>query len=71
VLIALGFVRGHLAYEALAWVGFRFFDITKPGPIDRVQYLSPPGLGIMADDILAGLVSGGLAALLLAFFGGF
>lgn len=59
VLIALGFVRGQAWWlEAIAWLLFRAFDIGKPGPVDRVQYLSPPGLGIMADDILAGIFAG-------------
>ncbi len=72
VLIALGFVRGHLLPEAVAWLAFRAFDITKPGPVDKVQYLSPVGLGIMADDVLAGLLAGALAGglSLLGLFGG-
>jgi len=32
----------------LALALFRLLDITKPGPIDTVQRLQPPGLGIMA-----------------------
>lgn len=38
------------------FVGFRFFDILKPWPISRLQHLEG-GLGIMADDILAGGVT--------------
>lgn len=37
---------------------FRLLDIKKPGNIDRVQHLKPAGVGIMADDVLAGLVAG-------------
>jgi len=61
VLIAMGFVRaaGPAAW-ATAWLLFRLFDITKPGLVDRVQYCKPHGVGIMADDLLAGLVAGGL-----------
>jgi len=60
-LIALGMVRDlGLVAAALALVLFRVFDITKPGLIDRVQRLRPPGLGIMADDVLAGLLAGAL-----------
>ena len=33
---------------------FRFFDITKIGPIKKFETL-PGGVGIMADDIAAGL----------------
>ncbi len=65
VLIALGFVRGRgLTAEALAWALFRAFDIVKPGPVDRLQHLKPEGVGIMADDVLAGLLAGVAARLL-------
>ena len=37
----------------LSFVLFRFFDITKIGPIKRFENL-PNGIGIMADDIVAG-----------------
>jgi len=59
VLIALGFARG-LGWPALAaaFLLFRLFDIVKPGPVDWVQNLKPPGVGIMADDVLAGLGAG-------------
>ena len=40
----------------LSFVLFRFFDITKIGPIKRFENL-PNGIGIMADDIVAGLFS--------------
>lgn len=36
---------------------FRLFDIWKPYPIDHLQIL-PGGLGICADDILAGVYAG-------------
>ncbi len=38
----------------MSFVLFRFFDITKIGPIKRFENL-PNGIGIMADDIVAGL----------------
>ncbi len=38
----------------LSFVLFRFFDITKIGPIRKFENL-PSGIGIMADDIIAGL----------------
>jgi phosphatidylglycerophosphatase A len=55
-------VAGWL-FRILALVLFRVFDITKPGPIDRVQHLEPAGVGIMADDILAGSLAGVMAYL--------
>ena len=58
-LLAMGLARpagigGELAALAL----FRVLDITKPGIIDRVQRLRPAGIGIMADDVLAGVGAG-------------
>ena len=38
----------------LAFALFRIFDITKPWPIRRLERL-PGGLGIVADDLLAGV----------------
>lgn len=62
VLIALGFVRRRsVRAQALAWVLFRAFDIAKPGPIDDLQDLEPAGVGIMADDLAAGLLAGVVA----------
>jgi len=37
----------------VGFVWFRLFDITKPWPIRRIEKL-PGGLGIMADDLMAG-----------------
>ncbi|MBC8028571.1 MAG: phosphatidylglycerophosphatase A [Pyrinomonadaceae bacterium] len=38
----------------LAFILFRFFDIVKPYPARRLESL-PGGLGIMADDVVAGV----------------
>lgn len=61
-LIAMGMVH-HAGWglRLLALGLFRVFDIVKPGPIDTVQRLQPPGLGIMADDLLAGIAAGAMA----------
>jgi phosphatidylglycerophosphatase A len=62
-LIAVGFVLGSGWLPIVAAVLlFRLFDIWKPGPVNSVQNL-PGGLGIMADDVLAGLGAGVLAYL--------
>ncbi len=51
--------------EALAWAAsfflFRFFDVWKPGVVNRLQDL-PEGWGIVADDIAAGLLAAGCVA---------
>lgn len=46
---------------ALAFLLFRFFDIVKPWPIAPLERL-PGGIGVMADDIAAGLVSAAILA---------
>lgn len=51
---------------ALAFGVFRLLDIRKPWVIDRVQGL-PGGWGVVADDLLAGLAAGIVAAV-AAFF---
>lgn len=66
-LLTFVFVPVHLAKNLLVvallgFVLFRFFDIFKPYPIRRTETLGA-GLGVMADDILAGLY----AALVLSF----
>jgi len=59
VLIAMGMVRhSSFGVQALAFGLFRLFDIWKPGVIDTVQNAKPEGVGIMADDVLAGLLAG-------------
>ncbi|MEM7571170.1 MAG: phosphatidylglycerophosphatase A [Pseudomonadota bacterium] len=48
------------AFWAAAFALFRAFDILKPGPIGHLDRTLKGGLGVMADDILAGLVSAAL-----------
>jgi phosphatidylglycerophosphatase A len=55
----------------LGLLAFRLFDIAKPGPIGWLDKRLEGGLGIMADDLLAGLLAGGLlltAHLILASY---
>jgi phosphatidylglycerophosphatase A len=44
-----------------SFFSFRFFDVVKPGPVRRLQAL-PDGKGIVADDVLAGLLAAGATA---------
>ena len=53
--IALITLPLNLWWFAGAFVLFRFFDITKIGPVGMAEKLSG-GVGIMADDIVAGLL---------------
>jgi phosphatidylglycerophosphatase A len=58
-LITLTFIPFGLAWPWVlaGFLLFRLFDIIKPYPIDDLQSL-PGGLGICADDILAGVYAG-------------
>jgi len=47
----------------LAFVLFRIFDIWKPFPLQRLQDL-PGGLGVVADDLGAGIYAGAIMLLL-------
>ena len=58
-LITLTFIPFGLGWPWLlaGFLLFRLFDIVKPYPIDDLQML-PGGLGICADDVLAGVYAG-------------
>lgn len=47
----------HWGYILAGFLLFRLFDIWKPYPIDDLQAL-PAGIGICADDVLAGVYAG-------------
>ncbi len=49
---------------ALGFVAFRFFDVIKPWPVSAAENI-PGGVGIVADD----LVAGAFAGLLIGFAG--
>jgi phosphatidylglycerophosphatase A len=54
-LIPVPFVLGAAWWTAiLAFILFRFFDIVKPYPAGKLESLES-GLGIMADDVVAGV----------------
>jgi len=43
-----------LMYITAGFFLFRFFDIVKPVPVRTVERAFPGGLGVMADDLVAG-----------------
>lgn len=55
----------HWVYILSGFLLFRLFDIWKPYPIDYLQNL-PAGIGVCADDVLAGVYGGTCLALLYA-----
>ena len=54
--IALLAVPLDLRWFLLAFLLFRLFDIVKPGPVRMAENL-PGGIGVMADDIVAGMLA--------------
>lgn len=64
--IALGLLQPGFGLTAVvfAFVLFRLFDVIKPWPISWFDRHMPGGLGIMFDDVLAGIMA--LAAYYLA-----
>lgn len=52
----------------LAFIFFRIIDITKPFPMRRLERLKG-GFGIMADDVLAGIMTNLIVTLLYLGFG--
>jgi phosphatidylglycerophosphatase A len=54
-LIALAMVPNHPVAVIAAFALFRFFDILKPFPVGWLDQHIHGGLGIMLDDVVAGL----------------
>lgn len=50
-------IFNNLLFLLIVFVLFRFFDIVKPFPISWVDKQVSGGLGIMLDDILAGIMA--------------
>jgi len=54
MLLTLALIPVGLSGALLGFLVFRLFDIVKPWPARRLEDL-PSGLGIMADDLMAGV----------------
>ena len=65
-LVTMLFIPLNIKFILLGFILFRIFDIWKPVPISHLQKF-PGGIGIMADDILAGIYSN----IILQVFTGF
>jgi phosphatidylglycerophosphatase A len=53
--LTLAVVPPSAAAYVLGFLLFRLFDITKPWPVSAAERSIPGGLGVMADDIVAGI----------------
>lgn len=60
----IAWVSNSLFSLVLSFVLFRLFDITKPSIIGKVDKKVKGGLGVMGDDMFAGLFAGLLGAII-------
>jgi len=58
------FTRWSTAAVIVSFTLFRFFDIVKPYPAGRFERLKG-GLGIMCDDLVAGVYAGVIVSIIL------
>lgn len=59
--------RASFSLLVTGFVAFRVFDVWKPGPVGRAERNLEGGLGVVMDDVLAGVLAGlVLCAVLLA-----
>ena len=58
----------YLISVATAFGLFRFFDIIKIGPVKMAEEL-PGAAGVMADDVVAGAMAGGVLIMIVAILG--
>lgn len=55
-MVAMAFIPPTIGYVIAAFLIFRAFDVIKPPPIDGLQKYKG-GLGVMLDDLAAGLAT--------------
>ena len=56
--------NGFLIQSILSFALFRYFDISKPSIIGRIDREVKGGVGVMGDDIIAGFAAGIVSALI-------
>jgi phosphatidylglycerophosphatase A len=58
--ITLSVVPLSLVWFPIGFILFRLFDITKPWPVSWADRKVPGALGIMLDDVIAGIYAAGI-----------
>lgn len=61
------FTRWSIAAVIVSFILFRFFDIVKPYPANRLQELNG-GAGVMFDDLVAGVYGAVIVSIILRVF---
>ena len=67
IWLTLAFVSQTPESYAAAFVLFRFFDAVKPWPIRWIERSVPGALGVMVDDIAAGVAAGVVCVLIATY----
>lgn len=67
--LALLFAPVDPVFYAVGFLAFRFFDIAKPWPISWAERHFKGAMGVMADDVLAGLAAGVVLVVLVKWMG--
>lgn len=68
MLITLMLIPTTPVLYLLGFLLFRFFDILKPFPIGLIDKKMPGGVGVMADDVAAGIISNIILHVLISQF---
>ena len=66
-LLPLAFTSWSIKMIIVSFILFRFFDIVKPYPANRLQDLKG-GLGVMCDDLVAGAYAAIIVAIVMSRF---
>jgi phosphatidylglycerophosphatase A len=61
------FARWSIVPVIISFMLFRFFDIVKPYPARRLEALEG-GLGVMCDDLIAGVYAAAITSVIIAVF---
>ena len=61
------FTQWSIVAVIISFILFRFFDIVKPYPARRLEALKG-GLGIMCDDLIAGVYAAAITLIIVAVF---
>ena len=64
-VVTVALLPASVAVLAAGFFVFRLFDVVKPPPVAQLERL-PGGLGIVADDLAAGLLSHVLLRVVMA-----
>jgi phosphatidylglycerophosphatase A len=57
----------YILYTLISFFLFRLFDITKPYPVNIIDKNMKNGLGVMLDDVIAGVYSSVIVLILISF----